>query len=188
MKKITAYIITGLLPFNLVFAGDIEQLTQKSRAAIKALGGELKSTLQTSMKASGPTESISVCNTIAPEISKKISEEKGMSVARTSLKYRNPNNKPDEWEKSVLLQFEQRKTQGEAVTTLDYSELTEHEGKKVFRYMKAIPTDEVCLNCHGSNITQPVASKINSLYPEDKATGFKKGDIRGAFTVIQTVN
>jgi len=102
MKKILAYIIIGLLPFSQVFAVDTEQLTQKSRAAIKALGSELKSILQTSMKKSGPIDTISVCNTTAPQISNKISEAKGMSVARTSLKYRNQENKPDEWENQYL--------------------------------------------------------------------------------------
>ncbi len=188
MKKILAYIIIGFLPFSQVLAVDTEQLTQKSRAAVKALGGELKNILQTSMKASGPMDTISVCNTTALQISNKISEAKGLSVARTSLKYRNQENKPDEWEKSVLEQFEQRKAKGEAVKTMDYSELTELDGKKVFRYMKAIPTAEVCLKCHGSNVAPPIAAKINSLYPDDKATGFKMGDIRGAFTVIQSIN
>jgi len=188
MKKILAYIIISFLPFSQALAVDTEQLTQKSRVAVKALGGELKSILQASMKASGPIDSISVCNIEAPKISNKISAAKELFVARTSLKYRNQENKPDEWEKSVLEQFEQRKVKGEDVKTMEFSELTEHEGKKVFRYMKAIPTAEVCLKCHGSNVAQPITSKINSLYPDDKATGFKMGDIRGAFSVIQPIN
>lgn len=188
MKKLSLYIFISFLPFSQVHAADTEQLTQKSRAAVKMLGGELKSTLQASMKANGPIETISVCNIEAPKIAKKISQANNMSVARTSLKYRNPGNKPDEWEKSVLEQFEHRKANGEAINTLEFSELTELEGKKVFRYMKAIPTDEVCLSCHGDNVSQPFVSKINSLYTDDKAIGFKKGDIRGAFSVIQAIN
>ena len=50
MKKIALYIVIGLLPFTHAQAVDTEQLTQTSRAAVKALGGELKSTLQKSMK------------------------------------------------------------------------------------------------------------------------------------------
>lgn len=188
MKKLSVFIIIGLLPFNQALAVDTEQLTQKSRAAIKALGGELKGTLQASMKAKGPIDSISVCNVEAPQIAKKISEQQGMTIARTSLKVRNQANKPDTWEQSVLEQFEQRKAKGESPETMEFSEVTEHEGKKVFRYMKAIPTAEVCMKCHGSDVAQPISSKINSLYPEDKATGFKKGDIRGAFTVIQPID
>ena len=188
MKRLFAYIIISLLSISQALAADTEQLTQKSRAAVKALGGELKSTLQASIKASGPIDSVSMCQVKAPEIANKISQAKGMKVVRTSLKYRNQTNKPDAWEKSVLEKFEQRKAKGEAVNSMEYSELTEHNGEKVFRYMKAIPTSEVCLTCHGSNVPQPIASKINNLYPDDKATGFKKGDIRGAFSVTQSVN
>ena len=188
MKKLSALIIIGFLPFNSALAVDTEQLTQTSRAAAKALGGELKSTLQASMKASGPVDSIVVCNVDAPNIAKKVSEDKGLRVARTSLKFRNQANKPDAWEKSVLEQFEQRKANGEPIKTLEFSEVSEIDGRKVFRYMKAIPTGDVCLKCHGTNIAEPVAARINSLYPNDKATGFSKGDIRGAFTVTQTIN
>lgn len=187
MKKLSLYILIGLLPFSQSWAVDTEQLTQKSRDAIKTLGGELKATLQASMKANGPIESISVCNIEASKIASRISEEKGLSVARTSLKYRNIANQPDAWEKSVLLQFEQRKAKGEELNKLDYAEVIQQDGKQVFRYMKAIPTGEVCLNCHGSNIAEPLSEKILSIYPDDKATGFKMGDIRGAFTVIQPI-
>ena len=52
--------------------------------------------------------------------------------------------------------------------------------------MKAIGTAEKpCLTCHGSNIKPELAAKINSLYPEDKATGYKAGELRGAFTIMQ---
>jgi hypothetical protein len=188
MKKIHVYLFIFLLPFAQAQAVDIEQQAQKSREASKMLGKELKSTLQASMKANGPIDSVSVCRVQAPQIAGKVSHLTGMSVARTSLRTRNQANKPDAWEKSVLEQFEQRKSKGEEVGALEYYELTEHEGKKVFRYMKAIPTAEVCLSCHGSNIAEPLAAKINSLYPDDMATGFTVGDIRGAFTVIQPVD
>jgi hypothetical protein len=49
--------------------------------------------------------------------------------------------------------------------------------------MKAIPTGKVCLTCHGSNIKLNLRTRINELYPEDKAYGFEIGDIRGAFTI-----
>lgn len=188
MKKILACIILSFLAISQASAVNTKQLTQESRTAVKVLGSELKSTLQTSVKANGIIETISVCNIKAPQISEKVSAEQGMSVARTSLKYRNPKNKPDDWEKSVLEQFEQRKINGEAVNTLEFSELTELNGKKVFRYMKAIPTDAVCLNCHGNNVAQPFVYKINSLYTDDKAVGYKKGDIRGAFSVIRPLD
>ena len=188
MKKLSLFIIIGLLPFSQAIAVDTEQLTQSSRAAVKALGGELKSTLQKSMKADGPVESISQCHNVATPITKNVSDTQGVKISRTSLKYRNKNNKPDAWEESVLQQFEQRKASGEAADKIEFGEVSEVDGQKVFRYMKAIPTGDVCLKCHGGNIAEPVTAKLSTLYPADMATGFNKGDIRGAFTVIQAIN
>ncbi len=51
--------------------------------------------------------------------------------------------------------------------------------------MKAIPTGPLCLACHGETLAAPVAEKIGELYPADKATGFREGDIRGAFVVTK---
>lgn len=54
MKKSIIHIVICLLPFGQAMAVDTEALTHKSRAAIKALGAQLKNTLQTSMKTKGP--------------------------------------------------------------------------------------------------------------------------------------
>jgi cytochrome c553 len=63
------------------------------------------------------------------------------------------------------------------------AEVIEEDGHKTFRMMKAIPTAEVCTQCHGSEIAEPVAAKLDELYPEDQARGFEVGDLRGAFTL-----
>ena len=185
MKKSLLLILGGILASSFVHAEDNTPLVDETRGAIKALGAELKSTLQSTMKAEGPVKAISVCNEQAPRLAQKVSDEKGMEVARTSLKVRNELNAPDAWELSVLEQFEQRKAEGEPVKTMEYSETTTHNGNKVFRYMKAIPADDVCLMCHGETIGDGLSAEINKLYPNDQATGFKKGDIRGAFTVVK---
>lgn len=185
MKQQLLLIPAALLATTLTHAAENEQLINETRGAMKALGAELKATLQSSMKADGPLKAISVCNVKAPQLAKKISTEKGMEVGRTSLKVRNELNAPDAWETSVLEQFEHRKAEGEQLKTIEYSETIQHNGNKVFRYMKAIPTDDVCLMCHGEQIPQNLSAELNKLYPNDQATGFSKGDIRGAFTVIK---
>lgn len=187
MKKPILYILLGLLTSFSAHASENAQLTNETRGAIKALGSELKATLQSAMKSEGPLKAIAVCNVKAPELAKKVSAEKGMEVGRTSLKTRNELNAPDPWELSVLEQFEHRKADGEPVNRIEYSEVTTHNGNRVFRYMKAIPTDDVCLMCHGKQIAESVSAEIRKRYPNDQATGFSKGDIRGAFTVIKVV-
>jgi hypothetical protein len=185
MKKQILFILCGLLTSFNIHATDNQQLVNETRGAIKALGTELKATLQSAMKTEGPSKAISVCNVQAPKLAQKVSDEKGMEVARTSLKTRNPLNAPDPWELSVLEQFEHRKAEGEALKTMEYSEIVQHNGSRVFRYMKAIPTDDVCLTCHGKQIPESLSAQLEKLYPDDQATGFSKGDIRGAFTVVK---
>jgi hypothetical protein len=104
-------------------------------------------------------------------------------VGRTSLKLRNPANKPDAWEQEVLEQFDARKAAGETLEKMEFHEVVDAEGVKTFRYMKAIPTGEVCLKCHGTEIDPKVQAELLRLYPSDEATGYALGDIRGAFTL-----
>lgn len=185
--KIYYPLIIGLLSIGCAQAVDTEQLTAESRDAVKALAAELKAALQTSLKSEGPLKAVSVCNTRAPLLAGKVSTEKSMRVGRTSLKTRNDANAPDAWEAAVLDQFEKRKAAGEAVTALEYSAIIRDNGNRVFRYMKAIPAGDVCLVCHGQHIPDDLSATLDALYPDDKATGYSKGDIRGAFTVTRTL-
>lgn len=184
MKKAIAMVALCGLPM-VASAGDIEERRAASMEVVKEFMGELKGELQKAMKAGGPVNAIGVCNSVAPAIAAKQSEKHGWEVGRTSLKTRNPANKPDAWEKDVLEKFDQRQAAGEAPKTMYYEEVVEQDGKQYYRFMKAIPTGGVCLKCHGENIAEPVKAKLDKLYPQDKARGYKMGDIRGAFTIKQ---
>ncbi|MCW8909429.1 MAG: DUF3365 domain-containing protein [Gammaproteobacteria bacterium] len=175
-----------ILYIPLVSANDaLSQRTQKSKMVVKQFMGQLKGELQNAMKSGGPSNAIDVCNKTAPLIAKNLSDKYGWKVARTSLKTRNAANEPDVWEAKVLNMFEERKSKGEDVKSMAYSEAIEVKGRKYFRFMKAIPTGEVCLKCHGNNVAPELTAKIKEIYPDDQATGFELGDIRGAFTIIQ---
>jgi len=153
---------------------------------IKAFAGSLQAELKAAMQESGPVGAIEVCSEEAPAIAARHAEERGWEVGRTSLKYRNPDNAPDEWEAAVLRSFEERKAAGEDPARIDRAEFVERNGERVFRYMKAIPTAELCVNCHGGDeVTAEVEAKLAELYPEDRARGFAVGDIRGAFSIVQ---
>jgi len=66
-----------------------------------------------------------------------------MTIGRTSLKLRQPKNAPDAWELEQLQRFEQRKAAGENPAAIEIGGYVASGGKKLFRYMKAIPTGEV---------------------------------------------
>ena len=135
------------------------------------------------MKTAGPMKALEVCNTQSGALAETNSALSTWDLARTSLKVRNTSNAPDAWEATILRQFEIRKVAGEAINTMEYSEVVQVGEKTVLRYMKAIPTVGLCLVCHGSKLADEVSNKVNELYPNDQATGFKLGDIRGAFTL-----
>lgn len=161
-----------------------------SRGAVKEFFETLKGQLVSAMEAGGPVNAIEVCHQSAAHIAEDISKKKGWRVARTSMKLRSPANAPDAWEKEVLAKFEKRKAAGEDVNAMeDYAVFSDGKGGKVFRYMKAIPTAEKpCLACHGGKLAPDVDKALMKHYPNDKARGYKAGDIRGAFTITQPVN
>ena len=164
-----------------------DTLNAQALGLVKGFGKELKQTLVSSMKKDGPAASIGVCNLQAPEIATKHAEKSGWKIGRTSAKLRNSANAPDGWEAKVLAIFAQKKAAGGDLKTMQYSEIIEKDGKKSFRYMKAIGVAKPCLNCHGQTLKAPVSSALKDKYPDDAATGYKLGQLRGAFTLSKPI-
>ncbi len=189
-------VLSTIAALSLVFmiesvaqaTDDVDAQVMKSRELVQAFAKSLKTELQHAMEAGGPTEAIDVCQTVAPEIATQQSQDTGWDIGRTALRLRNPMNAPDLWERTILERFEARKAQGEDVRTLEQHETVNENGQRYFRYMKAIPTAELCTSCHGTDLAPGVRAKLADLYPDDRATGFAVGDIRGAFTLKKLVD
>jgi hypothetical protein len=161
-------------------------LVVSARAISMELGGTLKARLEAALKEGGPQAALGVCKTAAPEIAAQVSERFGGTVGRTALKVRNPKNAPDAFETDVLKRFVEEASAGADVTKLEHAEIFEADGVRTFRYMKAIPMAAApCAVCHGQAVAPDLMQSIRDLYPEDQATGFSPGDIRGAFTILK---
>ncbi len=181
-------VLVLLIPAFAAKASDDVNLDERlagSRAVIKEFAGSLRAALKGALEEGGPPEGLTVCSQTAPAIAASHAERTGWQIGRTSLRTRNPKNAPDAWERQVLSDFEKRKSAGEDPAKLEFFEVVGQGGDKAFRYMKAIPTGKPCLACHGAKIAPEVKERLQSLYPEDQATGFGIGDIRGAFTITQ---
>ncbi len=161
-----------------------DPLSEMRQAAL-SMPPKLLEVLNGEIAKGGHASAITVCREKAPAMAKALSEAKGMMIRRVSLKNRNPKAVPDAWEQQVLEDFDKRALAGEKPATLEASTTVVEEGKQVMRYMKALPTQEVCLACHGAgNQLDPSAKvRLQELYPDDKATGYQLGQIRGAITV-----
>ncbi|MBT3071568.1 DUF3365 domain-containing protein [Rhodomicrobium sp. Az07] len=178
----TAFAVFLGLTAHAVADEQSDALAAEARGIIAQFAEKLKSELTGAIKVDGPLKAIEVCHVAAPAIAAD-SSAGGWVVGRTALKLRNPNNAPDEWERSVLEDFDAARSKGADVTKLQRVQIVEKDGARTFRFMKAIPVAEMCLTCHGEVIKEPVREKLTELYPQDRATGYKEGDIRGAFTL-----
>jgi hypothetical protein len=154
------------------------------RQLAKQLATELKGALTTALQTS-PEHAIAVCNEKAPQIAAKIATDSNAQIGRTSLKLRNPKNAPTEWQRAVLLDFQNRAKAGESVATLEYAATVQINNRTEHRYMKAIATEPLCVTCHGAQQSPSLQQAIRSKYPNDAATGFNVGDLRGAVYVVR---
>jgi len=186
MRRIAAVLALVLSPITLTAgepAADTAWVDQSRQLALQ-LGGQLKAELSKAIAEGGPMAAINVCYLRAPEIAAQLSQASGARVGRTALRVRNPSNAPDELERSVLEQFATDLGSGpvdrplEAVFEIRRGDAVER------RYMRAIPTDALCLTCHGKSIAPELAAAIARDYPKDQATGFEQGQLRGAFSVV----
>lgn len=169
-------------------AQDAGELLPASRQIAGQLVQELGAQLRAELAKGGPMGAIPVCKTVAPELAGRISRDKGWRVSRVSLKVRNPLlGSPDAWEQSVLVDFDRRVAAGEKAETLEFGEVVEEPAGRYYRYIKAIPVQPLCLGCHGLGEAIPasVQERLRSEYPQDRATGYTIGQVRGGVTVKQ---
>jgi hypothetical protein len=161
----------------------------EARKVASSVPPKLLAVLTEEIGKNGPEGAILVCRDKAPQLAKAASDETGWSVRRVSLRNRNPRAVPDAWERATLEDFDRRAASGESATTLEKAEIMVEDGKRSYRYMRALPTQPLCLNCHGSpeQLTPAVMEKLKALYPDDKAVGYRPGDIRGAMTIRKPV-
>lgn len=161
---------------------DITALKAEAITIVKQFGGTLKPQLKSALAKGGVKHAIEVCSVKAPEIAKELSSSSQWDVKRVSLKARNQHNAtPNEWEESVLEQFTQRQQQGESAKVMMKAEIIQNE----FRFMKAQGTAPLCLTCHGSELSAETKAALKEYYPDDKATGYSLGQIRGAFSLTK---
>jgi len=146
---------------------------KRSMYAIKVFTGRLQGELVKAMREGGPVKAIEVCNTRAGEIAAEVSAKQHFTMKRVSLKNRNPDNAANDWQRAVLKEFELRQQKGEPILDITYADIVETDTGKQFRL------------CHGTKIKPAVQAELDKHYPDDKAHGYRVGDLRGAFVVIR---
>lgn len=160
-----------------------DEAVETARAAADALTRDLMGTLAKTLSDSGPGEAIRVCSEVAQEVAAEHSTD-GVTVRRVSRRVRNPADRPDTYEAAQLERLAVLQAEGDLPG--EVIEVVEGEdGGKALRYLRPITLKALCLQCHGSadELAPEVQSVLAERYPEDEATGYRAGDLRGAVSV-----
>ncbi|MCS7244865.1 MAG: DUF3365 domain-containing protein [candidate division WOR-3 bacterium] len=173
MKILTLFLFSEISDYEKQQIIDIGEKT--AMFLIDSLRKELLNALS-----KNPENAIEVCSKKAQSITKSIENKTGYKLKRTTFKYRNQLNKPDKYEEEVLSIFEKSNPMP------NYYIQKVKEGKtEVYRYYKPLKVDGVCIMCHGdrNSMNENILKKINKIYPNDKAHGYKVGEFRGVVRV-----
>ncbi len=193
MKWWMIFILIGMALFTGIAAlsessqavddPQIEQALTEARQVSVELAEKVRSLLFQEIEKGGFVSAVRVCSEMAQQITLQFNARTGHTIRRVSLRYRNPRNIPDEYEKVKLEEFNflNQKKQ----LSNDYIEVVNEQGQKYLRYMRPLITLSVCMTCHGpkENIPSEVKLILAEKYPDDHATGFLVGDVRGAISV-----
>ena len=149
--------------------------------SFKALSSELIKAIETG----GVEKAVDYCHLEAIPLTDSLSKNYKAEIKRVSDKYRNPGNKPDELDMKVISAYRQQLANDQELQP--HLEVT---GDTVYYYSPILILNPLCLQCHGEpgNTMQPENDRfIKAKYPEDKATGYKLGDLRGVWKVMFNV-
>ena len=156
-----------------------EEAIKKAESATNALMAALMAKLKPALEEGGPAHAVAVCSEVAGEIEAQVRREQGVSLRRTALRVRNKENAPDAYEEKWMRDAEAKPE----VRLESWSEVV--DGGRELRYIRPIYLKALCSKCHGQRerIQPQILEVIEKRYPDDQATGFLPGQLRGIVSV-----
>lgn len=164
MLKILLFFLFPLTCAAADFKSDAEKQANKLKV-------KLLSEVRSKMAEGGALKAMEFCHEKALGLTEEAAQ-KGYSLGRTSLKYRNPQNAPEKWMQEFLRQADS------STAKKPYAARVVQNSKGEDVYLSPLYTAAACLQCHGSP-AGALKDKLDELYPEDKATGYRPGQFRG---------
>lgn len=169
IKKVTeAEIMAKVLEFGDSVATEAKQTLGKN--------------LQNAMMEGGVQHAISFCNVNAMPIVDSLSKYHSVTIRRVSFKTRNPTDQPEDIERTLLEAYE-----FQWKDSIPLNDNVQRLNDDRYLFTKPIFVDNaLCLACHGTSdngLLKETDDFIKSEYPEDQATGYEIGDLRGMWSI-----
>lgn len=152
---------------------DAEALEKTRNAAMK-LGSTLKARLVATLQQDGPLKALNICADEAQGMTAMVRGETGVTVGRLGTRTRNPANRAPAWAQQWLADAN---AAGQSSWEPSVS-IRERDGRRMATFAAPIVVAEPCLACHGQP-KEAVAAALAQRYPDDQATGYRAGDLRG---------
>lgn len=150
----------------------------KAETIIADARTRLQQRMVQAMNQHAPSEAVVTCSVEAEALTEAVPPGSNAQIGRSSLRLRNPANAPPDWVKAWLdLRGEGAAAGAEGIRRVDVV-----DGRPLARVLAPIAIEPRCLTCHGPEDTLPadVRAALSRQYPDDQATGYATGDLRGA--------
>lgn len=145
---------------------------ERAAAAKDALGGTLLGELTTALQDGDAAKAIAVCQRRAPAIAQEVAAAQQVRIGRTSARLRNEQNAAPAWARAHV-----------DGTSAEPARFAGPGGELGALFpIRLMPQ---CALCHGpaEDLAPAVTKALGEHYPQDRATGFRPGELRGWFWV-----
>ena len=153
----------------------------------KAIAAEtfsvLSSNLQSALASGGVSNALPFCSLAASPLTASVATRHSVTLRRITHQPRHPAARASASEVAVLDGFRAALTPGGSPPPPLATNLV--AGQATF-FAPIVISNPLCLNCHGEpgkDISEASLALIRQHYPQDEATGFKLGDLRGAWRI-----
>ena len=150
-------------------AGGVEA----AQSAADALQRRLLARLSEELRRGGPIQAVAVCRDEAQALTRETASGTGLRIGRTSHLLRNSRNAAPSWATRFVADAAGKKASALAPLVVDL-------GDRV-GLLRPIPHGVTCGQCHGpvDQLSAPLRDFLKAAYPDDRALGFREGDLRG---------
>lgn len=161
----------------------LEAVAREQGRAIAGQAFALLSTnLARALAEGGITNALPYCSERAYPLTEWVAASNRVRLQRITHKPRNPINAATGGELAVLRGFQLALGRGEVPAPV----VRVTTSNTVVFYSPIVITNPLCLQCHGvpgRDLHPETVPLLQQLYPQDQATGFQWGELRGAWRV-----